>query len=932
MGDRLTAWTASVRRRRASDAAEARGASCPRGHGRQSMAGRAAAAAGLALILFGACLNLPATAAAFSVTDLGTLGGKTSVAFAINARGQVVGWSNTAGSPLPRAFLWEGGLLRDLGTLGGQSSVAFGLDDLGRVVGVATTSGDEAFRAFLLDDTGMHDLGTLGGSYSRAYGLNNAGQVVGVSTTGEGDYHAFLVDGGAMHDLGTLGGTFSVATGINSLGQIIGDTTQEGEWPRRAFIAGSSQSVLGTLGGEDSSAHGINSQGHVVGEASTLLDPFPHAFLHDGIQMRDLGTLGGTSSRAFGINDLAQIVGGSTTTDDAEEHAFVYSNGRMTDLNALLPPDSGWILTQAQAINSAGQIVGSGQFGGQSRAFLLTPLPVAAPSGLTTIPGLPTRVTLAWTDNSDNETAFVIERMAAGGDFAVIGRVDADVTQFVDETATPATLFTYRVRAAHPVAQSEYSGEGSLETFPNPPSAPADLTAVAASGSEVQLSWTDSSDNETGFEVRRRGGEAEFDAVAVLPAGVTTFTDGGLSPDIFYSYQVRAVNPGGISEWSGEARSYVVLPAPVAPSGLMATATSAQQIDLSWTDNSHNEFAFAIWRKSGAGDWTRIAVVAPNVTRHVDLDVTSDVPYTYQIRAINNGGASDWSNEAISYVLLPAPLSPSGLTATAVSGGQIDLSWTDNSHNEFAFALWRRAGTGDYQRVGVVPPNVTTFSDTTVGLDTLYTYRVRAVNNGGASDWSNDAKSFALLPAPAAPSGLKAAVVGSWQIDLTWADNSHNEFAFAIWRKSGAGDWTRIAVVPPDVTAYSDRDVIPEAQYVYRIRATNNGASDWTAEVSAATLPPAPPAPTDLKLRVAAPGQVTFTWSDNSSSETGFELYRHTGDGDFRLLVVLAPNTRLFQDTNLAPGRHYSYRVRAVGVGGVSGWSNEISWTTPASP
>src|SRR5207248_694966 len=144
------------------------------------------------------------------------------------------------------------------------------------------------------------------------------------------------------------------------------------------------------------------------------------------------------------------------------------------------------------------------------------------------------------------------------------------------------------------------------------------------------------------------------------------------------------------------------------------------------------------------------------VTSFSDHGLSSTAAYTYRVRAINNGGASDWSNEASSYVVLPAPAAPTGLTAQAVTGDQMGLSWTDNSGDEFAFALWRKSGTGDYQRIAVLSPNVTSYSDRSLIPDVAYTYRVRAMNNGGASDWSDEASSFVLLPAPAAPTGLTA--------------------------------------------------------------------------------------------------------------------------------------------------------------------------------
>jgi probable HAF family extracellular repeat protein len=95
--------------------------------------------------------------------------------------------------------------------------------------------------------------------------------------------------------------------------------------------------------------------------------------------MTDLGTLGGTnsSSYAYGINNNGQVVGRSSTTSNAYGEAFLYSGGKMTDLNNLIPANPGWTLTQANAINDSGQIVGFGfNPSGQTHAFLLTPVPV----------------------------------------------------------------------------------------------------------------------------------------------------------------------------------------------------------------------------------------------------------------------------------------------------------------------------------------------------------------------------------------------------------------------------------------------------------------------------------------------------------------------------------------------------------------------------
>ncbi len=151
--------------------------------------------------LFSAVFGVaPATLAqTYSITDLGTLGGGSSFAGAINNSGQIVGSSPTAGSTVPHAFLYSGGVMTDLGTLGGSQSTAYDINNNGQVVGAAfTASGDQ--HAFLYSGGVMRDLGTLGGSVSQAGGINDSGQIAGSSYTATGPAlgYAFLYSGGVM--------------------------------------------------------------------------------------------------------------------------------------------------------------------------------------------------------------------------------------------------------------------------------------------------------------------------------------------------------------------------------------------------------------------------------------------------------------------------------------------------------------------------------------------------------------------------------------------------------------------------------------------------------------------------------------------------------------------------------------------------------------
>jgi probable HAF family extracellular repeat protein len=354
------------------------------------------------------------TASGYEAIDLGTLGGDTSAATAINDKGQVVGWSLTADGTA-HGFLWDEGVIQDIGPVRfagtqlainkrGQVAGVFSSDfwpdspsqlfvwqdgvrrnirprrDAAgvRVIGVSK-DGDvlaqvryddfDAHAILFPSSGGEQDLGglsTLHWTFPNAW--NRHGTVVGTSFAREevDDYvrHAFVWDNGVMTDLGVLGiwapgceveraCADAEAIAINDEGVVVGWSDDSSRLRRAVVWANGEVRDLGVYPGERTGAVAINEARQIAGHHGPPYG-ITRGFRWESGAAQDLGTLGGMQTSVSAMNDDGDIVGSSLTAS-GERHAFVWHNGQMYDLG--LGPQGG-DYSQALAINERGEIIG----------------------------------------------------------------------------------------------------------------------------------------------------------------------------------------------------------------------------------------------------------------------------------------------------------------------------------------------------------------------------------------------------------------------------------------------------------------------------------------------------------------------------------------------------------------------------------------------
>ncbi len=289
----------------------------------------------------------------------------------------------------------------------------------------------------------------------------------------------------------------------------------------------------------------------------------------------------------------------------------------------------------------------------------------------------------------------------------------------------------------------------------------------------------------------------------------------------------------------------------------------------------------------------------------------------------------------------PPPAAPSNLNAQTVNdGNDIKLTWQDNSSNEDQFKVERRrwvveGGWSQWTAVHSTGPNVTEFLDDAIPVGSSYQYRVQALNNAGASAWT-ESWGIRCQATPLWPVGLTAqeAAAGD-RVELSWRDKSAVEEGFDLERRQQNPDgtwpesWTALASLPADTQAYSDDTIAEEGMYEYRIRAYNAlGSSEWslTAEMpwSGSGLPAGPSGVNGHAVNDGT--AILVSWQDHSSTETGFKVQRRRwlmtgGWSEWTTVLWTAPSFLRFVDDSLSVGSSYQYRVRAVNAAGFSAWA-----------
>ncbi len=408
-----------------------------------------------------------------------------------------------------------------------------------------------------------------------------------------------------------------------------------------------------------------------------------------------------------------------------------------------------------------------------SGAPVLAAVPVA-PSNLRLSNYAATTVTIAWNDNSRDETAYHVNRMLAGKT-----EVDASftlgisVTRYTDTTASPSTAYTYQVYASNAEGDSALSNTVAVTTRPSPPVPASDLMAMPMSPNTVVLMWTPNAANATGQAVMRKGPlDSTFISLGNLTAATESYTDKTAAASTAYSYKIAVTGTDTFTYNSNESKATTPPPGtvvgpPVAPGDLQLDGEASPfEVDLLWTDNASNEMTYRVERAGADGVYQSLASGGRDMDSYADEAVEQGETYTYRVWCWNINGASGYSNEvSVTVPRAIPPAAPTSLRLNTASSTRVDMSWIDNGTTETTYYIERK-GPGDKEFLVLSDgkANLSSYGDSKVTAGSEYKYRVFCSNQYGDSEYSNEIS--VTIPAVGTPP-VYASTVVSYYLNST---------------------------------------------------------------------------------------------------------------------------------------------------------------------
>lgn len=333
--------------------------------------------------------------------------------------------------------------------------------------------------------------------------------------------------------------------------------------------------------------------------------------------------------------------------------------------------------------------------------------------------------TISWDAVTDADS-YELDLRVFGGTWSTVSLSE---TTYNYTGLNAETTYEFQIRAVNTVGASSNSTLGSATTTvaPTAPDTPTNLAASNITFDSFTITWNASTDAES-YDLNLRAVGGTWTTVNL---STTNYDYTGLDAETNYEFQVRANNGIGSSDYSAivSATTLAGPTAPDTPINVAASNITYNSFTISWDAvTDANDYDLDI-REAG-GSWTSVNLSVLSYDYNSAIASTS---YEYRVRANNDIGSSDYSaTQTLNTDPIPAPNTPTGLTASNVTENSFSLSWNNMEFaDNYDLQVREQGGVWEYYST-----STTDFDYTSAIAETTYEFQVRATNGSGDSEYT----------------------------------------------------------------------------------------------------------------------------------------------------------------------------------------------------